>query len=551
MNDDDTLAGHSIQLSTFEGLVGPGDNNSLDSQITGFGRQESKAVSVLKRFMICMLIVATAVASVMTWRFTSTQERDSFKEVYNGHGSQFMEIFTQNTGKRVAAASALSVTFTAFVANSTWPYVTMPNFQELCALPLHSAQANYISFAPIVRDRAAWEAYAVGAEASVDKELEGTFGLSHRHDDNIMDQSPPHDRTVWDGIYQMDEEGNYINDQSDGPYAPTWQISPHKGNAHWIMFNMFDGGLCQRAMETMIWTSGVVLSEIMVVDNKPRSLFFVPIFRDFSSSSSEHIVGTIILEIDWEVYFQESLHTHEEGVDVVLTNTCGQEFTFESTDNQLVYIGEGDLHDPRYDNMRITSDPKDLHYLCASVPFSSEYMNGYQQSSEEEQAPGAGSIPRCQFTISVYPTRSFETMYITTKPVGYTIFVILIFFFTSGIFIAYDCIVMRRQHKIVNTARQAKSIVDSLFPHQVRDRVFQSTEPNGMEISLAEEENTKKQKLKRILMAGTAPKDGVFGEPIADLFPHTTVVSCSVAESCVTHLSNSSDSPLMHRCLPI
>jgi hypothetical protein len=45
--------------------------------------------------------------------------------------------------------------------------------------------------------------------------------------------------------------------------------------------------------------------------------------------------------------------------------------------------------------------------------------------------------------------------------------------FTSLVFLLYDRLVERRQKKVMSTAVQSSAIVSSLFPSQVRDRLFQ------------------------------------------------------------------------------
>jgi hypothetical protein len=49
---------------------------------------------------------------------------------------------------------------------------------------------------------------------------------------------------------------------------------------------------------------------------------------------------------------------------------------------------------------------------------------------------------------------------------------VLIFVFTSLVFLLYDRLVERRQKKVMSTAMQSSAIVSSLFPSQVRDRLF-------------------------------------------------------------------------------
>ena len=78
--------------------------------------------------------------------------------------------------------------------------------------------------------------------------------------------------------------------------------------------------------------------------------------------------------------------------------------------------------------------------------------------------------------VSTLGTSEFEAVYATNTPLIYAGVVALIFAFTSIIFIVYDCLVEKRQACVINTAARANTIVDSLFPAMVRERVFQNNE---------------------------------------------------------------------------
>jgi hypothetical protein len=56
----------------------------------------------------------------------------------------------------------------------------------------------------------------------------------------------------------------------------------------------------------------------------------------------------------------------------------------------------------------------------------------------------------------------------------YTLAVALIFLITAAVFGFYDIFMEQRQRKILRAAVEARALVASLFPAQVRDRVFES-----------------------------------------------------------------------------
>ena len=95
------------------------------------------------------------------------------------------------------------------------------------------------------------------------------------------------------------------------------------------------------------------------------------------------------------------------------------------------------------------------------------------------------------------------------------------FLFTSLIFLTYDRLVARRHHVVETQAVKSTAVVSSLFPEQVRDRLYEkgSTGPSG----------TKKKENEKFFI-GEASKvaDDSYkvddSMPIADLYPECTVL---------------------------
>jgi hypothetical protein len=79
------------------------------------------------------------------------------------------------------------------------------------------------------------------------------------------------------------------------------------------------------------------------------------------------------------------------------------------------------------------------------------------------------------YSLTMYPSQEFEDEYVTSKPIIYTVAVVLIFVCTAGLFLLYDYLVENRQQKTARLARQTSTIVDSMFPAAFRDRLYKST----------------------------------------------------------------------------
>ena len=94
----------------------------------------------------------------------------------------------------------------------------------------------------------------------------------------------------------------------------------------------------------------------------------------------------------------------------------------------------------------------------------------------------------------------------------------------------YDRFVHRRNTMVVGVAARSNEIISSLFPTQVRDRLFAEKD---------EADKAPKSKLKSMLVSGNFLEVNADGgddadfmyksKPIADLFPETTILFADIA----------------------
>ncbi len=68
---------------------------------------------------------------------------------------------------------------------------------------------------------------------------------------------------------------------------------------------------------------------------------------------------------------------------IVFENECNPSFTFQIDGPDVTYFGRGDLHDPKYDHLEISSWLNDLSNFSAGdrkytgVPLDTEYCLSY------------------------------------------------------------------------------------------------------------------------------------------------------------------------------
>lgn len=152
------------------------------------------------------------------------------------------------------------------------------------------------------------------------------------------------------------------------------------------------------------------------------------------------------------MFFANVLPTGTNAI-VVLGNTCGQVYTYQVDGFEAWFLGFGDLHDAKFDYL---GSPL-AYFVEQNVSISLE-QNG------------------CTYSVRIYPSQELEDSYLTNAPIIYAVSLAAVFLLTSVLFVLYDYSVERRQTVVLNAALQSGAIVSSLFPEEVRQRLYEEHE---------------------------------------------------------------------------
>ena len=231
----------------------------------------------------------------------------------------------------------------------------------------------------------------------------------------------------------------------------------------------------------------------------------------------------------WGAYFKDMLPGDSNGLVCVIGNNCNQTMTYMINGGVADYLGPGDLHNPKYNHLEIATTLSQVHQ-------NSKHRMHYSGVDLDDQY--------CPYYVKLYPSVPLEEKYTSADPIVFSIAAVLIFTFTSMIFLLYDCLVERRQRKVLQRAIQSTAIVSSLFPSAVRDRLFATQSDNEVNEFGKGDKSGKtkatskfyspKHRLQNFLREGPANyKDENFGggqnKAIAELFPETTVMFADIA----------------------
>ena len=364
-------------------------------------------------------------------------------------------------------------------------FVTIPAVEQHFGATRENSGALVIAYVPEVppSEVDAWNQYS--------KEKQGWIQQSHgpvNVTDTIMPsiwEPPPEERIRFladgkstcgasGGRRLMSAEARADRtpiDSEEGPFSPVWTFSPPPlaDDVSIINFNLRTKPVFQKAVDYIaanrLPTFLDVCNQAAWFDNQGhedilQTVIAVPVFSGYDEETAD-VVGHLVAIIPWEVFFQDILLIDTPPLRAVLENTCDEVFTFEIKGRDANFLSEEDLHDKAYADMAIKSSFADI-----------VHHHGNDTRSKEIGAQA------CQYTISVYPTETFEREYLTNEPILFASVVIGVFFVSSLLFVIFDRFVRKRTEKVMNVAFKQNAIVSSLFPKAVQAKMMAEAEQN-------------------------------------------------------------------------
>lgn len=569
---DDEMSVYSTSVEGGQALA----HSAEKKQPEEIAARESQWVFCLRSATFFFLVLATVGVALVTYFYVRWEEEEQMEEKFhdNAHKvQQAIGTLLENTLKAVDSFSTSMVTHAATVrdvspynndnnSSTGWPYVTLPSFA------VHGSKLRSLSKVFLFsvyhhvthEQRATWENYTSMHNGWVDAGIE-----SQKNDPSFKGLIVEE----WQTLGQINFNGQPA---PDAPfYMARWQTSPvvvctqvfgvivHVDayifqtlainsqsfvlhcclQPFWDPYNWdaYQLPLIRNAMKIVLDTHKVVISETynmgeedkvdltaFVGDSdtafEPAMELYTPVIDDTSgdvslvNKTSNEVVSILALSIHWRSLIEDILPEGNDGMVVVFQSACNQTFTYEIDGPQVAYLGEGDRSDPDYHSMSQTSSFGELT----------------RELNEDGSYTGPLlSEDLCPYRITLYPSKVMAEDYLSSDPIIYAIGAVAIFVFTSLVFLAYDCMIEHRQRVVMRSAKQSSAIVDSLFPSNVKKRLYeQETEEQDQDISTSE----RSENILRDFMQGdeelTNQKTKQSSKPIADQFDDTTVLFADI-----------------------
>jgi Adenylate and Guanylate cyclase catalytic domain len=450
---------------------------------------------------------------------------------------------------------------------ATFPNVTLPDFELHGSNARVQADAVVLYFIPVIKDetRAGWEEYAAANRGWIydafDKEnawkaaQDAKFGLGINDEvateqDNVtegngrmlQDAERPEHVTFEDGYNLRIHDGDNSTLFGSGPFLPLWQLTPVLPVTIYMNYDLLQHFAVSGALQEAIRSEEIVLSQAHDLkdpgdtENESESLYnaflmagqyrhdtalyegdpttnvIYPVFDSFGPNRT--LGGVIMASMYWRLSFAAVLPETAKGVICVMENSLNQSFTYRLDGPKVTFLGPGDRHDPKYNHLVVSADV-------------AEYLRAKRGPENEAFNAADINMAHCRYKLYVYPSQDTEAKYVNSEPITYTLMVAGVFLVTSLIFILYDWLVTRRQRIVMKKAVQSAAIVSSLYPKQVRDRMFQ--EGSGNKTSDAWRASLQSENGDRIDLTSYNTEHAQSGRPIADTYEACTVLFADLA----------------------
>jgi len=518
---------------------------------------ESRDLSRYRLFIFIVLLLSMIGTAVAVYLLMSSKEQEKYTDQFREDAKKVLDSIGKNLDVTLSAIDALAVSLVSYsqYSNSTWPFVTMPDFAVHSAKARSLSRAVFLVVYPYVLEkrRIAWEKYSVLNDAWVEDGIKVQEKSASFVGPTILNYTTLgviHDNEAFE------REGDVGNGTTrPGPYMPIWQSSPIVPKYppyNWDLLSASDISTIYEGIEKH---KAVLYHAYLLPDPEnedeviemgyeadffsdyiqpgeeamePLSDIYYPLINNINSINiyeddgeycpeENEFVGFISLSVYWRDMLKDILPPGSQGIDVVVKNKCNPTFTYQINGPRVRYKGRGDVHDKNLPHLEMSSSLINLDEFSFRRP-------GYTGAPIDDDL--------CPFFLYVYPSTDRYTAQITDEPMFGALCSVGIFAFTSMVFLIYDCLVERRQKKVMHTARASNAVVSELYPSVVRDRMFpvvkdqaSSRDLNQCKCNPPLNESSLREREKRESKTSSL----ALSIPIADLFPDTTVMFADIA----------------------
>jgi class 3 adenylate cyclase len=506
----------------------------------------SKCMKSSRIIIVTSLLIMGAIAGGLTHYFTSQQEEQQFENQSATFAFKVEEALHYKSKTLQGALETFAVTIASYARSNDdteWPFETFPFYESVAAQFRTVSSTDVIVLAPLVEpvlQGVEWPLYSFQEQGWLNDSYEAMGWTS---------QPFP----IRGQIYDIDSNGLVVSSDPTETAMPLWQRSEPPKDTSIINYNLLSQAQVRMTFKALVETQLVQGQMGPVMDlggvlgdngneksETPESLYVQPVLDMIDGRLS--MVATLTCSMEWNDFFTGLIPDDANGAGgfgmvVVVESTCPDNtnslFTYALNGRNPIFMGYGDHHDPAYNDLGHTTG---LFY------------NDIQENNV------------CDYALTIYPTATVEEQMYSNQPAIYTAVMVMLFVLAAVFFLVYDYFVQRQQREAMAEAARSNAIVSSLFPAEIRDRLFNTDNNNnndGGTMTVKNESNSSKDiemgapdANKRNNKGGTAQKfrlqnfldeEGekdakmrsqpaiLESKPIADLFPNMSVLFADIS----------------------
>jgi hypothetical protein len=388
------------------------------------------------------------------------------------------------------------LTSEAIKKGNQWPFMTLSSFEVYVRNTRTQGSSELVVVAPFVAPDQIedWNQYSNANQGWIDESFQ-------EYETGRLDLNP-----IPSSLYRFGRyKGRTVLKPEDGlntpyPSAPFWQMSRPPFDTSIVNFNALSEESYQHSFDAMNisrhWVMGIAgpntlidytisteehdelhsgrheegielsldheqhqhrrhVSEVVehktvgFANDHPHTQLIYPVFQ--SKDPSHHsgsdinspIVAMIVNVLPWDNYLDRLLPEGVNGVYCVLHNSAGQSFTYRIHGPRASYLGPGDWHETKYDNMEYRISFEDF---VDNVRVPEDAADFYHANA-------------LTYWFSVYPSDEFRQDHHKSTPIIFAVVVFCSFSFMTITFILYDRFVMSKNNKILDAATHSNAIL--------------------------------------------------------------------------------------------
>jgi hypothetical protein len=180
---------------------------------------ENNLVFWIRVIVVAVLVVSTVSVTLVVYFYTSNTEQDAFEEQFISDSLKVFESVGTSLDLIFGAVDIFIVRAVSYAkySNSTWPFVTIPDFAVQAAKLLGSSASIHCNVYPLVSKNqcAVWEPYSLLNDAWVEESINMQARNKNYHGPIL---------TEYETLGSIHGAQGVIAESDPGPFMPSWQL---------------------------------------------------------------------------------------------------------------------------------------------------------------------------------------------------------------------------------------------------------------------------------------------------------------------------------------